>query len=70
VGQAIESVALEAVSKILDEEASILTVYYGEDVPESEAAQLLEKLAQQYGALDLEMHYGGQPLYYYVISVE
>lgn len=70
VGQQIETVALEALDKILDEEASIVTVYYGQDVTEHEAQTLAEKIGERYGDLDLELHFGGQPLYYYVISVE
>jgi len=70
VGQSIEEVALESLEKLLDEEASIVTVYYGVEVTKAEAEALVEKIGAQYGDLDLEVHRGGQPLYYYVISVE
>lgn len=70
VGQDIEAVALDALEKLLDEDASIVTVYYGAEVTESEAEVLVEKIGAGHGDLDLELHYGGQPLYYYVISVE
>jgi len=70
VGQDIEAVALDALEKLLDEDASIVTVYYGAEVAEAEAEALVEKIGAEHGDLDLELHYGGQPLYYYVISVE
>jgi len=70
VGQDIEAVALDALEKLLDEDASIVTVYYGAEVTEAEAEALVEKIGAEHGDLDLELHYGGQPLYYYVISVE
>lgn len=70
VGQNIEAVALDALEKLLDEDASIVTVYYGAEVTGAEAEVLIEKIGAQHGDLDLELHYGGQPLYYYVISVE
>lgn len=70
VGQNIENVALDAIEKILDEDASILTVYYGEEISKTDAEALIEKVSADYGDLDIECHYGGQPLYYYVISVE
>jgi len=70
VGQNIEAVALDALEKLLDEDASIVTVYYGAEVAEADAEVLIEKIGAQHGDLDLELHHGGQPLYYYVISVE
>ncbi|SCZ76945.1 DAK2 domain-containing protein [Acidaminobacter hydrogenoformans] len=70
VGQNIENVALDSIEKILDEDASILTVYYGEEISKTDAEMLIEKVSADHGDLDIECHYGGQPLYYYVISVE
>lgn len=70
VGQNVEKVALEAIETLLDEEASIVTVYYGEETAEADAEALIEKISAGHDELDIELHYGGQPLYYYVISVE
>lgn len=70
VGQNVEKVALEAIETLLDEEASIVTVYYGEETTEADAEALIDKISADHDDLDIELHYGGQPLYYYVISVE
>jgi DAK2 domain fusion protein YloV len=48
----------------------LVTVYFGQDVGEEEARSLVEKLSAQYGEVDFELHQGGQPLYYYLISLE
>jgi hypothetical protein len=70
VGQNVEKVALEAIETLLDEEASIVTVYYGEETTVADAEALIDKISVDHDDLDIELHYGGQPLYYYVISVE
>lgn len=70
VGNDIETVTLEALEKMVDEDASILTIYFGEEVSETNAAALAERLANSYKDVEIEMHGGGQPLYYYVISIE
>lgn len=50
--------------------ASLVTLYYGSDVTAEEANALLEKIDEKYAEVEVEMYYGGQPLYYYLISVE
>ena len=52
------------------EDASIITIYFGEDIEEKQALKLKEYISEKYDYLDIEIIYGGQPLYYYVISVE
>ena len=52
------------------EDASLLTLYYGSDISEEEAEALREKLEETYGDLEIELYRGGQPLYYYLISLE
>ncbi|MFV0528929.1 MAG: DAK2 domain-containing protein [Lachnospiraceae bacterium] len=70
VGKEIEGVVLEAVDKLIDDDSELLSIYYGEDTSEADAQQLEEKLSQLYPQCDIELNYGGQPIYYYVISVE
>ncbi len=53
-----------------EHEPEIIGVYYGEDVTEEKAQELYEKLLEKYPDIDIENHYGGQPLYYYIVSVE
>ncbi|MBQ9252092.1 MAG: DAK2 domain-containing protein [Clostridia bacterium] len=69
-GASIEEVALETMKNVVTEEDELITVYYGADVQEAEAEALANKLSEEYGDCDVEYHSGGQPLYYYLISVE
>ena len=54
----------------MTEDDELITVYYGADISEADAEALAGKLAEVYGNCDVECHRGGQPLYYYLISVE
>lgn len=70
VGKEIEAVTLDMVSQLVDEESGLISVYYGADRSEADAEALAEKLEEEYSLCDVEVHSGGQPIYYYVISVE
>lgn len=70
VGDDIENVTLEALDKLVDDNDSILTIYYGAELSKDHAESLADKLSTHFPALEIEVHSGGQPLYYYVISVE
>ena len=70
VGTDLEEIALELVDEMMDEDKSILTVFYGEDVDEDKAQKLTDILEDKYSDIDVELIYGGQPLYYYVFSLE
>ena len=61
---------MEMMTAIVDDEAELITVYYGKDVAEEDAQALTDELADLYDDCDVEMQMGGQPLYYYLISVE
>ena len=54
----------------ITEDDELITVYYGKDVAEADAQALTDELADLYDDCDVEMQMGGQPLYYYLISVE
>ncbi|MGI6606312.1 MAG: DAK2 domain-containing protein [Peptococcia bacterium] len=69
-GDKMADVAQQLIAKFIKPEYELITVYYGEDVSEQDAEKLIEALSQQYPQVDFELHYGGQPLYYYLISVE
>ena len=69
-GEQPQIVAKELMQKIVTEDDELITVYYGSDVSESNAQVLTDQLAAQFPDCDVEMHKGGQPLYYYLISVE
>ena len=66
----IKDTTLELIEKMVDEDSELLSVYFGEDVSEDEAEELEDILEDKYDDLDIEVTYGGQPLYYYIVSVE
>lgn len=70
VGTDMVDTTLEMVSQMVDEDSAIISIYYGEEVSEEDANALAEKLEETYEDLEFEVHNGGQPIYYYVISVE
>ena len=70
VGQELEGITLETVDAMVDEESEIISVYYGADVKDEDPHRLGEKLEERYPDFDVEVNEGGQPIYYYVVSVE
>ena len=70
VGQDMEETLLDMVDQLVDEESGIISLYYGSDVKEADAAALAEKLQEKYEDLEVELNCGGQPIYYYILSVE
>lgn len=70
VGQELAATVLDMVGQLIDEDSAIVTIYYGEDMKEDDANAISEKLLEDYPDVEVEVHYGGQPIYYYVISVE
>ena len=70
VGTDIAATTKEMLAELVDEDSELISVYYGEDVSEEDAAQLTEELEELYPTVDIDTHSGGQPIYYYVISVE
>ncbi len=69
-GSEIDRVALDLVDSMVDEDSEIISLYFGEDVKESEAKKLALAIEEKYEDLDVELNFGGQPLYYYIVSVE
>lgn len=70
VGSDINTIANDLIKKIGVESGEIITLFYGEDVQEEVAQQLAAHLEAAYPNCDVVLHFGGQPLYYYIISVE
>lgn len=70
-GKDIEETAFRLIEDMFDkEENDLITVYYGQDVSEEQAETLRARLEERYDGADVELHAGGQPLYYYILSVE
>ncbi len=70
VGAALEQVALETIEGLVTEDAELISIYYGEDVKPEDAEAFGTRIAEKYADCDVELQYGGQPIYYYVMSVE
>ena len=70
VGRDRLQVAEEMVAEMVDEESEIISVYYGEDVSEEDAEALSDSLTEKYPECEVELNQGGQPIYYYLMSVE
>ena len=70
VGRDVHDTTLELIDELVDEESELICLYYGDEVQEDDANTLFDILEKKYKNCDIEMHYGGQPIYYYVISVE
>lgn len=69
-GGSLEGAALELMHQIVTEEDGLITVYYGQEVKQEEAEALGKQIAANYPFCDVEVQNGGQPLYYYLLSVE
>ncbi|MFV0364008.1 MAG: DAK2 domain-containing protein [Suipraeoptans sp.] len=70
VGQDIETVALATIEEMINDDSELISIYYGEDVSEADATKLNETLESKYKNMDIDLQFGGQPIYYYVMSVE
>ncbi len=70
VGEDVEQTTLDMFKELIDEDSELISIYYGEDVKKEDAEKLGEKLSDLYPDCDVEVHFGGQPIYYYVVSVE
>lgn len=70
VGKSVEKTAVEALKKMVDRDTELISVYYGCDVAEEEAGRVLEQMQEACPECEIELHSGGQPIYYYLISVE
>jgi len=69
-GDEVDDITSNLVEKLVDEDSAIVTLFYGEDVSEEDANKLRDELEEKFEDIDVELYYGGQPLYYYLISVE
>ena len=66
----IPSAALKALQAMIDEESELVTLYFGTGVSQSEAEALQKQAQGQFPQVEIELQNGGQPVYYYLISVE
>lgn len=69
-GSDVGTVTKSLLSKLINDDIEIVSLFYGQDISEKQAQDLLEELEEEYPDIDIELYDGGQPLYYYIISVE
>lgn len=69
-GEKVETVTKELVDKMMDSDVSNITLYFGNNVTEEEAGAIAKELTDKYKRCDVDIHFGGQPLYYYIVSLE
>jgi DAK2 domain fusion protein YloV len=70
VGDDVRSTTVDLVKRLVDDESELISLYYGEDITDEEAGSVGDELMELFPDLDVEIHYGGQPIYYYIVSVE
>ena len=70
VGKDLKTLIIEAIEKTIDESNEILSMYYGADVTKEQADEVAEWIEEAYPELELDVYYGGQPVYYFVFSLE
>lgn len=70
VGTVVEDTAKEMLAKLVDDDSELISIYYGSEVEEEIAGDLAAEVEALYPSCDIEVHSGGQPIYYYIISVE
>ncbi len=70
VGTDMTEITLEMVDAMVDDDIELISVYYGSDVTEEDATAISDAISSRHPAADVELQYGGQPIYYYVISAE
>lgn len=70
VGREIEETALELLKGLADETTELISIYYGEEVSEEDAEGFIARVEEAYPDADVDAHFGGQPIYYYVLAVE
>ena len=70
VGSTISSVALSMIDEMMSDDMELISIYYGDDISEDDAEALRAEVEKKYDGCDIELQNGGQPIYYYIVSVE
>lgn len=70
VSQSVEGTTKEMLARLVDEDSELISLYYGQDIHEEDAEKFAQSIEELYPDVDVDVHMGGQPIYYYVLSVE
>ena len=70
VSQSVEETTKDMLAQLVDEDSELISLYYGQDINEEDAQKFAQSVEEIYPDVDIDVHMGGQPIYYYVLSVE
>lgn len=70
VGGDMAEITFEMISAMIDDDTELISIYYGEEVSEEDAEALKARIEEAYSSCDVELQFGGQPIYYYIVSAE
>jgi hypothetical protein len=70
VGTDLQAVAFEMIKEIMKDDYELISIYYGNEITEDKANELVDKVQNEFGSCDVELQFGGQPIYSYVVSAE
>ena len=70
VDQDLEKTVFDLVEAMIDEDSEVISIYYGDEIEKEQAQELADKMEDLYPDCDVELQFGGQPIYYYILSVE
>mgnify|MGYP002514799079 CR=1 FL=1 len=70
VGKEITATTMELLSHMIDEDTCLVSIFYGEGMEEEDAQNIAEQIEEKYSDIETEVQFGGQPVYYYILSVE
>ena len=70
VSQSVEETTKDMLARLVDEDSELISLYYGQDIREEDAEKFAQTVEELYPDVDVDVHMGGQPIYYYVLSVE
>ncbi len=70
VGRNYIDTAFDMIKSIVDDDKEIVSIYYGAEISEDEAKELSSKVQELFPDIDVDLQYGGQPIYYFIVSAE
>ena len=70
VGSDISDVTFDMLEKMMNDDLELISVYYGDEVDEKDAESLRDRISDRFPQCDVELQFGGQPIYYYIVSAE
>ncbi len=70
VGNAMMDVTMKMIAEMVNDDTELIRIYYGSDISEEDAEELREEVEKKYVNCDIELQFGGQPIYYYIVSAE